>query len=656
MAVVRRHKRLLRLVLILILTLLLGYYMFVWVAGVPYPVRNPQTGEVREITVRVNPSVATRFIGELFPIFLRRILGLGAYLLFFMLLMVMQFVAMFWYMSRGRTYVIYPKEYDVTFADVRGQQAVVNATQEVLRLFQGFKRFREIGGYPPHGILFEGPPGTGKTLLSKAVAGEARVPFIYASGTSFANMFFGVGNLRIWSLFRKARRLSERYDGAVIFLDELDAVGGSRGAVQAADAPEHRPWFGPLRMVMPGGMGMGSMLVNELLVQMDGLVTPKGMFGRHLRRVLRLKRKIPQYNILIIGATNQVSTLDPALLRPGRFDRKIHVGLPDGEGRRDIIEYYLAKVHHAPIDVGKLAQATVGYSPARIKNVINEALIFALQNGREALNWDDLWQAKLTDEIGLKQPVKYSAWQKEKTAIHEAGHAVVSHALQRGEQQIQVITIQKREAALGLVHGMPIEEVFSRTKEQLLAQITVLLAGMAAEEIWFGTSTTGPSSDLEQATQIAAAMIGVYGMGKDLVSFGTLQPSYSGTVLHEMLRDPQVRREVNDVLQACKAEVTALLKDKALVVEGLRDALLEKEELIGDEITELMARLGEAVEPVGAAAASTYVPHSIVPGRPGYLGDRRQGALGDDRGPSGGGPVPSRALDPPDPSGPPALI
>src|SRR6266511_3930439 len=263
-------------------------------------------------------------------------------MLMLMLFMVVQFVALFWILSRGRTYVVYPREYDVTFDDVRGQPEIVASTKEALTLFQGFKKFRDAGGYPPHGILFEGPPGTGKTLLGKAIAGSAKVPFVYASGTSFSNMFMGIGNLRIASLFRKGRRMSKKYGGAVIFIDELDAVGGSRGAISNAMVASPQAQS-PRRFVMPGGMnmGMGGMLVNELLIQMDGMIMPKGLW-RHVRRILHLgKPKIPQYNVMVIGATNQASTLDPALLRPGRFDRKLHVGRPTGSGREDILKYYL---------------------------------------------------------------------------------------------------------------------------------------------------------------------------------------------------------------------------------------------------------------------------------------------------------------------------
>jgi cell division protease FtsH len=576
------------------------FLAYSWLFGYDGVATTP-TGQLVPTKVRLNPVQALSHIGQLFPMFLRSALPAVMYLVFFLLIGIVQFVGIFWYMSRGRTYVIYPGEYDVTFDDVRGQPAVVEATKEVVKLFQGFKEFRKRGGYPPHGILFEGPPGTGKTLLGKAIAGSTKSPFIYASGTSFSNMFIGVGNLRISYLFRKARKLSERFGGAVIFLDELDAVAGSRGAVSAARSPlsdpfvprEHRDFWSTHRFVVPGGMGgMNSMLVNELLVQMDGLVTPSRRF-RHLKRLLRRKPKVPNYNILIIGATNMASVLDPALLRPGRFDRKIHVGNPTGEGRQDIIRYYLDKVKHDDVDVEKLSNATVGYSPARIKNVINEGLIFALQDGREALSYDDIWQAKLTDEIGLKQPVTYSPWEKEATAIHEAGHAVAAWFLKPSEA-VQVITIQKREAALGLVHTMDLEERFSRTRDELLADIKVMLAGLAAEQLWYGQTTSGPSSDLRNATMVSAQMVVYYGMGRSLMSAAAIPPSAWGNdALATLLSEGETRAEVEEILERCRVEVSELLSQKAHCIEALRDRLVVEEQLLGEQFEELMLSLAE---------------------------------------------------------------
>jgi cell division protease FtsH len=545
---------------------------------------------VSYIFLDVNPVTATTdpgtMLANLRPFLLQAIV--------LMSFIVIQFVALFWFLARGTTYTIYPNEYDHSFDDVRGQPAAVRSTKEVLKLFQGFKEFKQMGGYPPHGILFEGPPGTGKTLMAKAIAGSAQVPFLYSSGSGFASMFMGIGNLKVRRMFKKARAMSDKYGGAVIFVDELDALGGSRGAVSERFSPDdtvpkpHRIFMGG----MAGGGGMG--IVNELLVGMDGLIMPRGLW-RHVKRIFRLGRpSVPFYNILIIGATNRASTLDPALLRPGRFDRKIHVGLPDAEGREDIAQYYLAKVRHEPLDVPKLARMTKGYSPAMIKNIVNEALIFALTDRRDALRWDDLWQAKLVEEIGLKQPVKYNQREKEMVATHEAGHAVASYSLERGEMQLQVITIQKRESALGLVHGQEVEELFTRTQKQILARIQVALAGLAAEDVWYGQTTTGPSSDLVNATANAAAYVGLFGMGKTLSSVGAMAPTMlDGDPIRAVLGDRERKKEVDELLESCRKQVTSLLREKRHVVEGIRDALLDREELIGDEIEEIMAELGE---------------------------------------------------------------
>jgi cell division protease FtsH len=539
----------------------------------------------------LDPVGATLNVGDV----LSQFRGLALNFLFLFFFIVIQLVGMFWFMTRGTNYTIYPNEYEQTFEDVRGQAAAVRSTKEVLRLFMGFKNFRQMGGYPPHGILFEGPPGTGKTLMAKAIAGSAQVPIIIADGSRFVSTFMGIGNLKVRRMFTKARRYSDRYGGAVIFIDELDALGASRGTVsqQMTPAPADRPAH---RLIMGGGLagGAGMGVVNELLVGLDGFVQPTGMW-RHIRRILGLgKPRIPHYNILVIGATNRAQTLDPALLRPGRFDRKIHVGLPDAEGREDIAQYYLAKVRHEPIDLKKFGRMTKGYSPAMIKNVVNEALIFALQDGRDALRWDDLWQAKLVEEIGLKQPTKYTEREKEMVATHEAGHAVASYSLERGELQIQVITIQKREGALGLVHGQEIEEMFTRSQRQILARIQVGLAGLVAEDVWYGQTTTGPSSDLETATKLAAAYVGLFGMGKSLISVGAIQPSMmDGDPIRNVLSDPERRKEIDDLLNSCRRQVRQLLESKRHVVEGIREALLEREELIGDEIEELMAQLGE---------------------------------------------------------------
>ncbi|HZD69495.1 MAG TPA: AAA family ATPase [Actinomycetes bacterium] len=521
------------------------------------------------------------------------IVSMLATIIMLMTFMIVQFAGLFWFLSRGRTYVIYPREYDVTFNDVRGQPEIVASTKEALSLFQGFKKFRDAGGYPPHGILFEGPPGTGKTLLGKAIAGSARVPFVYASGTSFSNMFLGVGNLRIAHLFRKARKMSKKYGGAVIFLDELDAVGGSRGAVSNAMSAE-APKPSILRYVMPGGMGMGGMLVNELLVQMDGMTMPKGLW-RHVRRILHLgKPRIPQYNLMVIGATNQASTLDPALLRPGRFDRKLHVGLPTGEGREDILQYYLSRVPHEPVDIARLARATYGFSPAQIKNLVNEALIFALIDGRDKLNFTDLWTAKVTEEIGLKEVTQTSARDRQMTAFHEAGHAVLAYILEL-DDQIQIASIIKRRDTLGLVYRTPIEERHTHLREDMRRDIVVAFGGMAAEEIWFGESTGGPGHDLLNATARAAEMLGFYGMGDSLISYAAMGNNpMGGGPIQAVLGSPEARRAIGRLLQECKDDAVELLRRNEPAERALAERLLEKDEVPGEEIEELMRAKGVA--------------------------------------------------------------
>jgi cell division protease FtsH len=569
------------------------------------------------------PEFSVTQANNLLPGLLVQLFGLGFTLFFAMAFLIVQFAALFWFLGRGRTYIMYPGEYDTSFDDVRGQKAAVEATREVVRLFQGFKKFRKMGGYPPQGILLEGPPGTGKTLLSKAIAGEVNVPFIYASASSFSSMFMGIGNLKVQRLFSKARKFSDRFGGAVIFMDELDAIGSRGGVTQMMEPyPFHEPFRHgledklmeePAETVRRGGLhgvvdrvfggmggmngGMGGMLVNELLVQMDGLVQPKGL-RRFFRRLIplgirrRLKKKVPTYNILVIGATNRADSLDPALLRPGRFDRRLHVGLPDKEGRKDIADYYLKKVRHENVDLEKLSKATVGYSPARIKNVINEALIFALQEGRDSLSWPDIWSAKLTDEIGLKQPVEYNEEEKVKIATHEAGHAVASWYLEREELQMQVITIIKRENALGLVSYQEKEERYVRTRSDVMARIKTALAAGAAEKIWFGETTTGVSGDLRQATWAAATMVGLFGMGKGLYSFGTIPNELAGgSSIGSLLRDGEVRGEANKILAEARAEIEALLREKGAIVEGVRDVLLEREEIVGEEIEKLFAEL-----------------------------------------------------------------
>ena len=531
-----------------------------------------------------SPASALRNFFGIFPAVVKTSIGWASQWVWLIFVNLLGFVAIFWFMAKGTTQLLRPGQYHVTFADVRGQPEIVGSVKQVMHIFQGHREFKKhFGGYPPRGLLFEGPPGTGKTLLAKAIAGECGVPFLYASGAGFANMFLGIPQLKLRSMFKKARKLSDKWGGCVIFIDELDAIGGARSGVSHASTANARVDG----FVMPGMGGGDSMLVNGLLTEMDGIEKPSFLTGM-IFRLFRKPAPAKSSNLLVIGATNRAQTLDAALLRPGRFDRKIHIGNPSESGRRDIIAYYLAKVSHIPIDIDRLAKATAGSSPARIKTIINEGLIFAHREGRDALTYDDIWQAKLHDEIGLVEPVVYSDKEKYATAVHEAGHAIVMHFLVPN-QPIQIVTVRKRGNTLGLVHSQEEEERFSQNKSDLLNSIKVSLGGMVAEEIWLGESTSGPSSDLYSATTQAVRMVAHFGMGSSLVSHGLMSGrSNTNDKWTLALHDPEIRREVDGILQKCKYEVHEFLEEHRDAIDVIANALVERDELTGDEFRDLL--------------------------------------------------------------------
>ncbi len=341
-----------------------------------------------------------------------------------------------------------------------------------------------------------------------------------------------------------------------------------------------------------------------------------------MRRILHLgKPKIPQYNVMVIGATNQAATLDPALLRPGRFDRKLHVGRPTGSGREDILKYYLDKVPHEPVDIARLARATYGFSPAQIKNLVNEALIYALIDGRDKLTFADLWTAKVTEEIGLKDATKMSARDRQMVAFHEAGHAVLAYVLLL-DQQIQVASILKRRDTLGVVYHTPLEETHTNLREDMRRDIVVSLGGMAAEEIWFGDTTGGPGSDLANATYRAAVMLGFLGMGDSLIAYSLLGDNpYTGGSIQAILEDPKNRDAMRSLLMGCKHDAVELLRRNEPAIRALAERLLERDEVQGEEIEEIMmskgvARATPAFRPVLELLGQDWHQPALVEARP----------------------------------------
>jgi cell division protease FtsH len=490
-----------------------------------------------------------------------------------------------------------PSEITVSFDDVVGLGVVREEVVKTLNLFLGYKTFRDImGGNPRKAILFEGPPGTGKTHMAKAMAREAGVPYLFVSSTAFQSMYYGQTGRKIRNFFKELRKAAREEGGAIGFIEEIDAIAGARSGMRSTQSP------GDLRTsVNRANSSEGiSGVVNELLIQLQSFDTPtmgdrvKGAFIDRVNRWLPDGRKLSKRppdssNILVIGATNRAADLDPALLRPGRFDRSIHFGLPGRSGRREIIDYYLDKKAHVPeLDKeerrDQLAAMTFGYTPVMIEHLFDEALVWSLRAGREAMEWNDIHQAKMTEEIGLKQPVEYTEDERVTIATHEAGHAVVAHLVGQN-RKLEVLSIIKRAESLGLLAHTDTEERFTHTRTELLAAIQIAFGGMTAEELFFGESGTGPSSDLAHATRIAAQMVGSFGMAGSLLSFEAVEggPLQQG-IVSKVLGDETARRSVERILDQSKSDVRDLLDGHRHLVIALRDALLERDELIGDEI------------------------------------------------------------------------
>ena len=487
-----------------------------------------------------------------------------------------------------------PEEIGIRFADVRGIDILLEEVTRTLQIFLTYKTFRDdLGGNPRRGILFEGKPGTGKTHMAKAMAAEAGVPFLFVSAPAFHSMFFGMTSFRIRSFFKSLRKAARKEGGAIGFIEEMDAVGTARGGMDS---------FSGQRVSRFGSPSSGGGMVNEFLVQLQSFDMPpfwqrvKNLFIDGANKLLpdgrRFHKKIVPYsNVLIIGATNRADSLDPALMRPGRFDRTLNFDLPSKAGRRELVDYFLERrAHSADMDREdireELSAMTLGYTPAMLEHILDEALVWAIREDRRELSWRDVQRARLSEEIGIAQPVAYTDNERILIATHEAGHAVAAFMCAAGDRKLEVLSIIKRRQALGLLAHSDAEERFTRTRTELEARLKIMLAGMACEEIFFGESGTGPSSDLMAATEVVAQMVGSYGMGESLVSYEAIHegPYSSTNMVARVLSNEKAKKEVDDVLRRQKDQVVYLLQQNRDLVEALRDALLEHEELMGDEI------------------------------------------------------------------------
>jgi len=507
-------------------------------------------------------------------------------------------------MGRSPHVLFRPGDVDLRLEDVKGAGVVVEEAVKTLNLFLAHKMFRErMGGTPRRAILFEGPPGTGKTYLAKAMAAEAGVPFLFVSSTAFQSQYYGATARKLRAYFRALRKAARAEGGAIGFIEEIDAIGGARAG-------------------MGGGKhGEGiSGVVNELLIQLQSFDEPTRA-GRVRGRLVdavnwwlpagrRIRRAAPMpANILVVGATNRASDLDPALLRPGRFDRSIAFDLPSKAGRREIIDYYLGrKAHGATLDLDErrdaLAAITVGYSPVMIEHLMDEALVWALRRGDDRLEWADLQKAKLTEEIGLAQPVEYTEAERRTIATHEAGHATVAWLVGKG-RRLEVLSIVKRRDALGLLAHSADEERFTKTRTELTALVQIAFGGMVAEELFFGEAGTGPAGDLQAATETAAAMVGAFGMTGSLVSMAAAGGPPGANLVAKVLSDDASRAAMEGILQDAKKAVRVLLTEHRIVVEALRDALLARDELVGPEIEDVIV----SAVPAGGAPIRRFLPN-----------------------------------------------
>lgn len=501
-------------------------------------------------------------------------------ILFYMMAILLQFVALFWFLGRPRLYWVMPGETGVGFEDYKGNPEVLEAARRIVRLLEGVEAYRQMGGQPVRGLLLSGPPGVGKSYLAQCISTEAGVPFAYASAASFRAMFIGMDVLMIKRLYTKARRYAREYGGCVIFMDEIDAIGMSRSQ------------SGGGRMAMGGGIfgfmgGTGGL--NELLMQLDPPNIETGWFKKVLRLVGLYHSRVQTQPVLTIGATNIPEALDPALLRPGRFDRKVHIAAPTDKYRGEVIEYYLGKVQHEPdISIAALVQRFVNYTPVEIKHVINEAAIIAHFSGRDRVNYKDLIEAQDVHEFGFRQLSELTPIDKRRLAYHEAGHAVASYYL-LDRYFPAYVTIHQRsdlEGAAAFALPRPKESIKTASKEDILARIQVSLASRASEELFLDVNLNGVTSDLESATELAGLYVGAWGMDGSLISFVAFNNPLIGGGSPGTV--PKLAERTEAVLQSQFKAVKRLLQDHREALIAVAEALIERDELVADDIKKLI--------------------------------------------------------------------
>lgn len=443
----------------------------------------------------------------------------------------------------------------VTFEDVAGVDEAKEELEEIIQFLKDPKKFTKLGGRIPKGVLLVGPPGTGKTLLARAVAGEAGVPFFSISGSDFVEMFVGVGASRVRDLFVQGKKNAP----CIIFIDEIDAVGRHRGAG------------------LGGGHDEREQTLNQLLVEMDGFESNEG--------------------VILIAATNRPDVLDPALLRPGRFDRQVVVPQPDVKGREMILKVHTKKTPLASdVDLGVIARGTPGFSGADLSNVVNEAALLAARKDKNSVEMKDFDDAKDKVLMGVeRRSMVISEEEKKNTAYHEAGHTLVAKLIP-GTDPVHKVSIIPRGRALGVTMQLPIEDKHSYNKESLLNRIAVLMGGRAAEEIIFNELTTGAGNDIERATEIARKMVCEWGMSEKMgpVTFGKKEESIflgRDMSMHKNYSEAtavEIDEEIRKIIDGSYSRVKHLLNENLSVLHCLATQLIEKENLTGDEVDRII--------------------------------------------------------------------
>lgn len=522
-----------------------------------------------------------------------------------------QFIAMFYFLGRARMYTIWPGAEGLNFDDYRGQPELLEQARQIVKLLRGVKAFEEAGGEPLNGLLLEGPPGTGKTWLAQAISTEAGVPFFYVDASGMTSMFFGIAPLKVMNLYRKARRAAKEYGAAIIFIDEIDAVGARPGVATGGSNAEvpHRAIEG----MMMGGMAGGNMgLLSTLLTEMSGFSQEHGTAARRKRWWYKyiLRRPVPKPNkrVLTIGATNRIGALDPALLRPGRFDKKIRVDAPDLEGRRDIIEYYMSKMSHDDsIDPLILASETPFYTPADLKYLLNEALRYALFDDRTAMNIRDIRMAQPEHEMGLRSPIKNLAKEdKYRLCAHEAGHAIAIR-IYRPHYRISRITVIRQGGALGHVMSYPAVEEYDymNTFDNMQNNLRVAVAGKAGEMEFCGVN--------EQTLGVGGDFAFIRGHLWQMANAGMFGPlgANMGTDISNMTPTKEMRDAMEEAFRIALEDARMMLRANREMGEALINTLMVKNELLADEVEAFFDKYGLYTPKV--QVAPPQLPEEVMP-------------------------------------------